>query len=101
MAKYSRKTVGSVCKNKDTAKPDYITLRGGTAEVLAKALMKLDKDNNLNLNLESKKFQLESLEQAVSAGKLSGENAEKARERINKIPDWVRFEIVLVEKNKE
>jgi len=36
------------------------------------------------------------LESAVEAGKLGGENAEKARERINKIPDFVLGELVVL-----
>jgi len=50
------------------------------------------------LSVESKSYQLKSLEAAVSAGKLSEENAEKARERISKIPDYVLGELVLVNK---
>jgi len=98
MAKSKRTVVGSVCKSKDSGKPDYLVLRGNTADELAKALMRTDKSKGLSLKLESKKFQMESLDQAVSSGKLSGELAEKIKsERIAKIPDWVRFEVVLIE----
>lgn len=98
MAKSKRTVVGSVCKSKDPGKPDYLVLRGNTADELAKALMRADKSKGLSLKLESKKFQMESLDQAVSSGKLSGELAEKIKsERIAKIPDWVRFEVVLIE----
>jgi hypothetical protein len=86
MAKSKRSVVGSVCKSKDAGKPDYIKIRDD---------MSLRKGQILRL--ESKKFQLDSLQGAVSAGKLSAELAEKIRERIEKIPDWVRFEIVAVE----
>lgn len=86
MAKAKRSVVGSVCKSKDTGKPDYIKVRDD---------MSLRKGQILRL--ESKKYQLDSLQNAVSAGKLSSELGEKIRERIEKIPDWVRFEIVAVE----
>ena len=86
MAKSKRSVVGSVCKSKDAGKPDYIKVRDDLT--LRKGQI---------LRLESKKFQLDSLQGAVTAGKLSGELAEKIRERIEKIPDWVRFEIVAVE----
>jgi hypothetical protein len=98
MAKSKRTVVGSVCKSKDAGKPDYLVLRGNTAEDLARVLMKADKSKGVSLKLESKKFQMDSLDQAVSSGKLSGDLAEKIKsERIAKIPDWVRFEVVLVE----
>lgn len=86
MAKSKRSVVGSVCKSKDSGKPDYIKVRDDLS--LRKGQI---------LRLESKKYQLESLQGAVSAGKLSSELGEKIRERIEKIPDWVRFEIVAVE----
>lgn len=86
MAKAKRSVVGSVCKSKDSGKPDYIKVRDD---------MSLRKGQILRL--ESKKYQLDSLQNAVTAGKLSSELGEKIRERIEKIPDWVRFEIVAVE----
>ena len=87
MAKYKRAVVGSVVKSKEAGKPDYIKVNGN--HVL--------KDGQY-LNLESKQFQLSSLEEAVKNGKLSGDAAQAARERINKIPEFVRFQIVSVEK---
>ena len=86
MAKSKRSVVGSVCKSKDAGKPDYIKIRDD---------LRLRKGQILRL--ESKKFQLDSLQGAVSEGKLSGDLAEKIKERIEKIPDWVRFEIVALE----
>lgn len=101
MAKSKRTVVGAVCKSKENGKPDYLVLRGQTAETLSKALMGADKSKGLSLKLESKKFQLDSLETAVANGKLSGDLAEKIKsDRIDKIPEWVRFEIVLVESQK-
>jgi len=77
MAKKKRNVVGSVLKSKEAGQPDYIKMRDGKI-----------------YRLESKKSQLESLEGAVKAGKLSGDVAESIKERINKTPDFVRFEIV-------
>jgi hypothetical protein len=84
MAKYKRTQVGSVCKAKEDGKPDYIKMRDGKV-----------------YRLESAKQQLASLEDAVAQGKLDGEVAEKVRERINKIPSFVRFEIIELVENKE
>lgn len=102
MAKWKRNTVGSVLKSKPDKDgnigSDYVKLRGDMKDVLLNAVAKMDDQKGLILNLESKKSKLEGLEEAVRNGKLSGDNAEKARERINKMPDFVRFEMVLVEK---
>jgi hypothetical protein len=88
MAKKMRKVIGSVVKSSDPNKPDYIKISQDV--VLQKGQF---------LNLESKKHQLQSLEGAVASGKLSKETAAKVQERIEKIPDFVRFEIsILVDK---
>lgn len=85
--KYTRRGVGSVIKSKDPGGSDYIKIRDDVS------FKKGD-----TLQLESAQSQLASLERAVSDGKLSEEVAEKVRDRIQKIPDWVRFEIVQVSK---
>jgi len=77
MAKKKRVQVGSVMKSKNAGEPDYIKMRDGKT-----------------YRLESKKSQLDSLYKAVAENKLSPEIAEKVEERINKIPDFVRFEII-------
>jgi len=86
MAKSKRTVVGSVCKSKDSGKPDYIKVRDDV--VLKKGQV---------LRLESKKFQLDSLQGAVTAGKVSADLSEKIKERIEKIPEWVRFEIIALD----
>ena len=81
MAKKRRNVVGSVLKSKDGG-ADYIKMRDGKI-----------------YKLESKKQQLDSLSKAHSEGKLTGDIVESIRERIEKIPDFVRFEIIeLVDK---
>jgi hypothetical protein len=87
MAKFKRTVIGSVVKSKDPSKGDYIKVTG--SHVLS---------NGQFLNLESKATQLASLEAAIAAGKISGDNAAAAKERINKIPDFVRFQVVAVAK---
>lgn len=89
MSKYKRTVVGSVVKGKD-GKPDYIQVSNDVI------LKKGD-----YLNLESKKTQLESAEAAIKAGKLGGDAQAAVLERINKIPDFVRFHIVRIEKQAE
>lgn len=97
MAKYNRRRVGNVLKSKEKDKADYIKLDPYTKESLLNAVAKMDPEKGLVLRLESKKTQLDSLAIAEAEGKISPENAGKARERINKIPDFVRFEIILLE----
>jgi len=86
MAKKKYRTIGSVVKSKDKSSPDYIKI--GRDDVVLKA--------GSTLQLQSKASQLASLEKAIEAGKISGESAEKARARLEKIPDFVRFEVVQV-----
>lgn len=77
-----RRTVGSICKRKD-GKGRYLKM---SEDVSLK--------KNEFLNLESQKEQLANLEEAESSGKISSENAAKVRERLNKIPDFVLFELI-------
>jgi hypothetical protein len=84
MAKLKRNQVASFCKSKDENSPPYIKFRDGKI-----------------YRVESAKFQLKSLEQAVAAGKLPEDVAEKIRERINKIPDFVLAEIIELVPNKD
>jgi hypothetical protein len=71
MAKMKRLKIGSVIKSKDPSKADYIKLDdklpGGAITFKAGDY----------IQVESKAYQLSSLEKAVADGKLSEENAEK------------------------
>ena len=82
-----RSVIGSVVKNRTPGKADYISIREDVT---------LRKGENLML--ESAKGQLESITAAVAAGKISEDLGEKIKERISKIPDFVRFEIVRINK---
>lgn len=87
--KPKRRVIGSVVKSKEANKPDYIKIRE-----------KVTLEEGQCLSLESQKFQLERLQTALSAGKISEEMADKVKERLEKMPNWVRFDIVLVEKQQ-
>lgn len=84
-----RLTIGSVVKSKDPSKSNYVQIRKDLKEPVVL-------NAGQYLQVESKAFQLASLKRAVDAGKLTGENASKAEERINKIPDYVLGELILV-----
>ena len=96
--KYSRVNVGSVVKAKNADQMDYIKVNPQAREALIEALQNMDEKAGMFLNLESRESQLVGLEMAVENGKISPENAAKARERIENIPDFVRFQVVLVQK---
>lgn len=84
-SKLKREVVGSFLKSKTDDKPPYLKFR--TAVTL--------KEGDI-IRVENKKYQLQSLEGAINAGKLNGEIAEKAKERINKIPEFVIAELVVL-----
>jgi predicted translin family RNA/ssDNA-binding protein len=85
---YKRKEIGSVLKSKDASQPDYIKI---SEDIVLK--------KGDTLSLESKKSRLAGLEKNIENGKLSGELADKIRESIEKIPDFVRFQIVRITKD--
>lgn len=85
MAKLKREVVGSFLKAKDNGKAPYIKFKNDVT---------FNKGDMIRV--ENKKFQLTSLDAAVQAGKLTGDIAEQARERINKIPDFVLGELVIL-----
>ena len=91
MAKLTRKSVGSLYKSKDPTKPNYIKINSKDPITLQPGQI---------IRAESQKFQLSSLEDAISQGKLSGEIAEKIRDRVNKIPEFVIAELVILEEVK-
>ena len=85
MAKWQRQVVGDVRKNDKGGSyikiKDDVTLKRGQC-----------------LNVESKAEQLAGVDKALADGKMSEEVAEKVKERINKIPDFILREIILLNK---
>lgn len=89
MSKFNRQEVGSILKSKDTSKPDYVKIKN---DILLKA--------GDILNLESKASRLAGVDKAVESGKLTEDKAEEIREKINNMPDYVRFNIIKVTKEE-
>lgn len=81
MAK-KRLVVGSVVKGKNEGDSDYIKIRKNITL----------REGEI-LNLSSKKQQIAQARAAIEAGKLSPDMGEEILERLEKIPDFVRFEI--------
>ena len=92
MAKHKRTVIGNLSKpdeskNKSGAKQSpYLKVKKGV--VLKEGQI---------IKFESAKFQLESLEEAIKLGKLSEDVGGQIRERIQRIPEWVISEAILLE----
>lgn len=88
MAK-KRVKLGQVYKSKDATKSNYIQIDP-----------QLKQPVTLNpgqyIQVESKGYQLASLARAAEKGLISEENAEKAKDRIEKIPEFVLGELILL-----
>lgn len=88
---YPRMKLGNFVKHKPNEdgtpsdKAPYIKIGKGVNLTLAEGDF---------LAIESKAWQLSSLEKAHSAGKIAGEKYERARKQIEDIPDWVVAEVV-------
>ena len=89
MSKYKRIEIGAVMKSSEKGKPDYIKISND---------VELKKGDYLNL--ESKQSKIDGINAAVENGKMSAETAEKLLEYANKIPDFVRFQIVKLNKEE-
>lgn len=103
MANWKRNQIGKITK-KTEDRQRFKDVLDGNGKVIKKGVpeftLKIDQDITLKagsyLNLENKAFKLASLESFKE--KMSEENYEKALERINKMPDFVFFEVLQVEK---
>lgn len=93
MAKTKRVRLGSVVRGQD-GKPDYIKLFIKDKD--GKPSSYVLKDGQF-LNLDSKAKQLEDLKFLVENSKVDADTAKYLKDRIEKIPEYVRFEIVAVE----
>lgn len=79
----AKKTIGSIYKGKE-GKGDYVKI---TEDVILKA--------GTFLNLENKTQKLASVQWLLDNGKIDAAAFEKRTNAINKMPDFVRFDVVL------
>lgn len=84
----ARNKIGSVYKSMDPTKSNYIKV-----DLFGKDAITLR--HGEYINVESKAYQLKSLEKALAEGRISEDNAEKAKGRIEKMPDFVLGELIL------
>lgn len=90
----ARRQVGSVMKQRD----EKLRFTDEAGKKIPEFYIKITEDINLKkgdfLNLENKKVKLASLE--ANRDKMSTEVYEAALERIEKMPDFVQFELIRV-----
>jgi len=96
MAKWSRTKVGEVIKGKVEKDAEGNVIKRDPDYIKVYQDVVLKKGDYLNL--ETKDEQIKSVNKAKENGKLDEEMTNKILERLNKIPDFVRFEIVQVKK---
>lgn len=93
MSKWNRVQIGKIVKKSD----DKLRYPG-----VKEFSLKIEQDITLKagqyLNLENKAYKLASLE--ASREKMSEENYNKAVERIGKMPDYVFFEVIKLDKSE-
>lgn len=93
---YSRKQIGSVLVTKD----EKLKYKDEKGNPIKEFYIKITEDVSFKkgdfINLENKKVKLASLE--AYKGSMSAEAYDKALERIEKMPDFVQFELVQVTK---
>jgi len=85
MAKLKRTVIGSFVKSKDPTKPPYIKVKAG-----------ITLKEGEYLRVENTKFQLDSLAAGLAAGRLSEETAASIKERLDKTPDFVIAEVLVL-----
>ena len=96
-----RTTVGAVLKSQSEGDTDYIKISGYTKDKLMDALSKVPSNGGLILKLESSSSLRKKAQELLKLEKISSAAAEAMTQRADKIPSFVRFEIVLVEENKK
>lgn len=83
--------MGSLYKSKEPTSNDYVKIYLPEGETLTLK-------NGDVLQFETKKSKVEGINRAVAAGKLKPESAQVMLEYANKLPDYVRGELVQVKK---
>ena len=94
---YKRKQIGSVLVTKD----EKLKYKDEKGNPIKEFYIKVTEDCSFKkgdfINLEDKKVKLASLEMYKNS--MSSEGYEKALERIEKMPDFVKFELIQVSKD--
>lgn len=95
---YNRINVGSIIKKKDGS--DVLKLNVKFLGDFIRFLKNNQNKDQVYLNLESKKYQVDSLNAAVAAGKVSAEKAEERMAIIEKTPEFVLRTVVAVDRGE-
>lgn len=95
MAKYKRVKLGSITKEKDG---NRFKFKAYIKDKEGKPSQYVLNDGQF-LDLESKADQLADIKFLVENDKIDAETAKYLTDKVNKIPDYVKFEVVAKEKN--
>ncbi len=87
MAKYKRTVIGSVLKSKNPGELDYIKIKDAISFAAGDTI-----------SLESRESRLASIDKALAEGKMDEDMAAKIRDSVDKMPTFVRFNLVKVSK---
>lgn len=98
--RWIRHSVGSVRKSTEMDKPSYVFLNRDSFDALVRKFASLSpEDKGVYVNLESKEFKRQSLEKRIADGIINNqETIDKARAAVEAHPDWVLFDMTLLEK---
>jgi len=86
--KYKKHFIGDVLVDKEDPSRFYIKVK---KDYMLKA--------GTYLNLESKQNQIDNIKKAASEGKIGEDMAEEILIKIEKMPDFVKFNVTKLEKN--
>lgn len=90
--KYSRRTVGTVYVSKIDGQSDYLQFKLPEGESLTFR-------NGDKLQVETKSYRLSNIKNSLREGRLSPEVADKLLQNTEKMPEFVRAEVVQLRKN--
>lgn len=90
---YTRKRVGSIYMSKKEEQSDYLVFRLPVGE----SLVFRDGDK---IQVESKRYRLDSLERGLNEGRLTPEKYEELKGYADNMPEFVRAELVLLKKSE-
>lgn len=89
----ARVVIGNFCKGKTESEAKAVGKKPHDAYIKLKQAVNLPE--GAMIQVETKKTKLASLERSVSAGKLDPEYAQKRREELERMPEWLIAELVV------
>lgn len=91
-SKYSRRNVGTIYRSKLDGQSDYLQFKLEDGETLTF-------NNGDKLQVETRDYRKKNIEKGLREGRLAPDLAEKLSANVNKMPEFVRAEVVQLIKN--